>query len=168
MTEVTVNRTDLAELVGLLDDDQLDACPVDLLNIADPTPDSPATPGAGHPDGHLAALLADSPDQLNALTAEVSAWHARELPGAPQWARVVKVAEEAGELVGALLKVGQQQRCGYRPERDYTREARLEWADVIISELGAAEALGIDDPWGLVLERWADVSARRIATAPAA
>lgn len=122
-------------------------------------------------DGRLARLAYDRQptpaDGLNPFAADVSAWHARELPGAPTWARVSKVAEEAGELVGALLKVRQQAENGYRPERDYAAEARLELADVIISAMGAAEALGVVDVDELVAARWADVRKRRFATAPA-
>lgn len=123
-------------------------------------------------DGMHAALFAPGwPEPtrgLNSFAAAVSEWHARELPDAPEWARVGKVVEEAAELFGALLKAGQQaQQPTYRPERDYRGEAALELADVIIAAVGAAEALGVVDLDGLVALRWLDVGNRRIATAGA-
>jgi hypothetical protein len=110
-------------------------------------------------------LLAREHDQgrwtLNGLAAAVSEWHARELPGKPSMVRVAKVAEETGEMIGAHIKAAEPDR---QDGRDRLAESWDEWADVVISAMGAAEALGIADPDDWLARRWKTVSARRFAT----
>lgn len=67
------------------------------------------------------------------------------------WVRVCKVAEEAGEAVGALIK-GTQGRATETDVQD-------ELADVILAALGAINQLGLQ-PGALLGRRWAQVSAR--------
>lgn len=67
------------------------------------------------------------------------------------WVRVCKVAEEAGEAVGALIK-GTQGRATDTDVQD-------ELADVILAALGAINQLGLQ-PGALLGRRWVQVSAR--------
>ena len=71
----------------------------------------------------------------------------------------MKVAEEAGELVGALCKRTQG------THGVISADVLDELGDVLISALGAAEDLGFD-PAQVLNQRWATVSQRRFATAP--
>lgn len=67
------------------------------------------------------------------------------------WVRVCKVAEEAGEAVGALIK-GTQGRATDTDVQD-------ELADVILAALGAINQIGLR-PGSLLGRRWVQVSAR--------
>ena len=67
------------------------------------------------------------------------------------WIRVGKVAEEGGEVIGALIKSTQG--------RATTADVEDELADVILAALGAIDQLGVD-PASLVARRWAVVSGR--------
>ncbi len=113
-------------------------------------------------DGAFARAFDQGQWTLNALAASVSEWHARELPGKPSMVRVAKVAEETGEMIGAHIKAAELDR---RDGRDRLAESWDEWADVVISAMGAAEALGIADPDEWLARRWAVVRGRRFATA---
>jgi hypothetical protein len=105
--------------------------------------------------GHeITGFLAD-------LCAEVSEWHARELPNTARMVRVAKVGEEAGELIGAVIKAEQNIK---RTPEEWITQACDELADVIISACGAAEAIGIIDLQMVVAMRWREVKARRFAT----
>lgn len=67
------------------------------------------------------------------------------------WARVAKVGEEGGEVVGALIK---------RLEgRAATSDVLDELGDVILAALGAADQLGVAAST-LIADRWATVSRR--------
>lgn len=92
---------------------------------------------------------------LGALAAAVSA-HLDELGVEhSDWVRVGKVAEEGGEVMGALIKRTQG--------RATTADVEDELADVILAALGAIDQLGAD-PTTLVARRWAQVSVRTRAT----
>lgn len=101
-------------------------------------------------------------DYLSRLQDEVAEWHARELsPNPNPLATAAKVCEEAGELVGAVIKFGERRDDG----TDWNAETRKEMGDVLISLCMAAQAQG----WSLrdvVGERWATVSQRTFATRP--
>ena len=113
-------------------------------------------------DGRLARDLDDRALwSINDLAAQVSEWHARELPGKPSMTRVAKVAEEVGEMIGAHIKAAEPDR---RDGRDRLAESWDEWADVVISAMGAAEALGIADPDEWLQRRWLVVRQRRFAS----
>lgn len=88
---------------------------------------------------------------LGTLAAAVSA-HLDELGvERSDWVRVGKVAEEGGEVIGALIKRTQG--------RATTADVEDELADVILAALGAIDQLGVD-PTALVARRWAEVSVR--------
>lgn len=67
------------------------------------------------------------------------------------WPRIAKVAEEGGEVVGALIKRTQG--------RATTADLEDELADVILSALGAINQLGLD-PSDVIARRWSEVSKR--------
>ncbi|MDV7193320.1 nucleoside triphosphate pyrophosphohydrolase family protein [Mycolicibacterium fortuitum] len=67
------------------------------------------------------------------------------------WVRVGKVAEEGGEVMGALIKRTQG--------RATTADLEDELGDVILAALGAIDQLGLQ-PSELVARRWAEVSKR--------
>ncbi|WP_225341949.1 hypothetical protein [Mycobacterium intracellulare] len=67
------------------------------------------------------------------------------------WARVAKVAEEGGEVVGALIKRTQ----GRATDADLYDEL----GDVILAALAATDQLGLK-PSELIAKRWAVVSQR--------
>ena len=94
---------------------------------------------------------------------EVAAWHEREFPGAlPEWLGLI-VAEEAGEVARAMLKLMSNVRGG----RDvWYPELKAETADVLIALLALANRMGFDLEEAY-RERWAVVSKRRFATAEA-
>ncbi len=100
---------------------------------------------------------------ITALAQEIITWRRRELPATDAATQELlsgmKVAEEAGELVGALCKRTQG-------IRGVTRTDVLdELGDVLITALSAAVDLGCD-PAQVLNQRWATVSQRRFATAP--
>lgn len=69
------------------------------------------------------------------------------------WARVAKVGEEGGEVVGALIK---------RLEgRAATSDVLDELGDVILAALGALDQLGVAAST-LIADRWATVSRRSL------
>ncbi|MCX5046691.1 hypothetical protein OG921_26300 [Aldersonia sp. NBC_00410] len=67
------------------------------------------------------------------------------------WIRVTKVAEEAGEVVGALIKL-QEGRAEFE-------DVRSELGDVFLAALAAADQLGLR-PSDVVADRWKVVSTR--------
>lgn len=98
----------------------------------------------------------DFPD----LELEVRLWQRRNWPDPTEVdvvLAVTKVAEEAGELVGALTK--------YHEGRRGPEEILAELGDVVIAAIGAASRLenlldldvSLED---LAIERWRDVGAR--------
>jgi len=94
---------------------------------------------------------------------EVAAWHRREFPEAiPEWLGLI-VAEEAGEVCRAMLKLVSNVRGG--PEVWYP-ELKAESADVLTALLALADRMGFDLEEAF-RERWAVVSQRRFATAEA-
>jgi len=100
---------------------------------------------------------------ITALAHEIVTWCRRELPATDANTRQLlagmKVAEEAGELVGALCKRTQG-------VRGVTSAGVLdELGDVLIAALSAAVDFGCD-PAQVLNQRWATVSQRRFATAP--
>jgi len=100
---------------------------------------------------------------ITALAHEIVTWCRRELPATDASTRQLlagmKVAEEAGELVGALCKRTQ----GVRGVT--SSDVLDELGDVLIAALSAAVDLGCD-PAQVLNQRWAGVSQRRFATAP--
>jgi len=102
-------------------------------------------------------------NDITALAHEIAAWRRRELPATDAATRQLlagmKVAEEAGELVGALCKRTQ----GVRGVT--SADVLDELGDVLIAALSAAVDLGFD-PAQVLNQRWASVSQRRFATAP--
>lgn len=76
---------------------------------------------------------------------------AERFPSADAFTQACKVAEEAGEVVGAVIK----QREGRRIEADVLDEL----ADTIIAATGALQARGVDAE-RVVAIRWAEVQAR--------
>lgn len=126
------------------------------------------TPTAMPWDGLIAAHQDPAqPWSLNGLAAQVSTWHARELPGKPNiMLRVGKVAEEAGEAIGAVIKLAET-RMGQRthpPASVRQEDAEAELADVVIAAIGAFEGIGVTDIDAVVAKRWAEVGARRFAS----
>jgi hypothetical protein len=129
-------------------------------------------PNAEHPDRlraeneRLRAVVTrvdggEIPLGLDALADEVWAWHVRELGEGSTIGKAAKVCEEAGELIGHVIKSTEP-----RPDAaEHWHAARLEIADVILSAIGAARGLGIGSIDEVVREKWATVSARRFATA---
>jgi hypothetical protein len=113
-------------------------------------------------DGVLNRCLDVGRWSINGLASQVSEWHERELPGKPSMVRVAKCAEEVGEMIGAHIKAAEPDR---RDGRNRLQESWDEWADVMISALGAAEALGITDPDAVLNERWKEVRLRVFASA---
>jgi len=100
---------------------------------------------------------------ITALAHEIAAWRRRELPttdaATQELLSGMKVAEEAGELVGALVKRTQ----GIRGVTG--ADVLDELGDVLITALAIAVDLGCD-PAQVLNQRWATVSQRRFATAP--
>jgi len=100
---------------------------------------------------------------ITALAHEIIAWRRRELPTTDATTQELlsgmKVAEEAGELVGALVKRTQ----GIRGVTG--ADVLDELGDVLITALAVAVDLGCD-PAQVLEQRWASVSQRRFATAP--
>ena len=100
---------------------------------------------------------------ITALAHEIAAWRRRELPttdtATQELLAGMKVAEEAGELVGALVKRTQ----GIRGVTG--ADVLDELGDVLITALAVAVDLGCD-PAQVLEQRWAGVSQRRFATAP--
>ncbi len=100
---------------------------------------------------------------ITALAHEIVTWCRRELPATDASTRQLlagmKVAEEAGELVGALCKRTQ----GVRGVT--SSDVLDELGDVLIAALSAAVDFGCD-PAQVLNQRWATVSQRRFATAP--
>jgi len=100
---------------------------------------------------------------ITALAHEIAAWRRRELPttdaATQELLSGMKVAEEAGELVGALVKRTQ----GIRGVTG--ADVLDELGDVLITALAVAVDLGCD-PAQVLNQRWASVSQRRFATAP--
>ena len=100
---------------------------------------------------------------ITALAHEIIAWRRRELPttdaATQELLSGMKVAEEAGELVGALVKRTQ----GIRGVTG--TDVLDELGDVLITALAVAVDLGCD-PAQVLNQRWAGVSQRRFATAP--
>lgn len=100
---------------------------------------------------------------ITALAHEIAAWRRRELPttdaATQELLSGMKVAEEAGELVGALVKRTQ----GIRGVTG--ADVLDELGDVLITALAVAVDLGCD-PAQVLEQRWATVSQRRFATAP--
>lgn len=72
-------------------------------------------------------------------------------PASTPFTQCAKVAEEAGEVVGAAIK--------HREGRRTVDDIRVELADVVIAATGAMQALGAD-PARVVALRWAKVSTR--------
>ncbi|SHX97364.1 Uncharacterised protein [Mycobacteroides abscessus subsp. abscessus] len=70
------------------------------------------------------------------------------------WTRIGKVAEEGGEVVGALIKRTQ----GRATDADLQDEL----GDAVLSALGAINQLGIK-PSELIARRWAVVSQRSVS-----
>lgn len=100
---------------------------------------------------------------ITALAQEIAAWRRRELPttdaATQELLSGMKVAEEAGELVGAMVKHTQ----GVRGVTG--ADVLDELGDVLITALAVAVDLGCD-PAQVLEQRWATVSQRRFATAP--
>ncbi len=98
------------------------------------------------------------PLDLDALAGDVGA-HLDHLGIArDDWVRIAKTAEEAGEVLGALSKRAQN--------RATTQDILDELGDVFLAAVGAADQLGVS-PTRLILDRWATVSRRLPAAAPA-
>lgn len=98
---------------------------------------------------------------LDELADEVWAWHLRELGEGTTIGKAAKVAEEAGELVGHVIKSTEP-----RPDAlEHWNAARLEVADVILATLGAARALGFGSIEEILRYKWSVVRLRRFATA---
>lgn len=68
------------------------------------------------------------------------------------WVRLAKIAEEAGEVLGALNKRDRQKAT--------TADVLAELGDVFLAALVAADQLGVP-PTQVIAERWAEVSRRR-------
>ena len=100
---------------------------------------------------------------ITALAHEIATWRRRELPATDAATQELlsgmKVAEEAGELVGALVKRTQ----GIRGVTG--ADVLDELGDVLITALAVAVDFG-RDPAQVLNQRWATVSQRRFATAP--
>jgi hypothetical protein len=112
-------------------------------------------------DQALAYLWSGEPWTLNGLAAEASAWHAREFPGQSPWTRLAKPSEEAGGLLGEVIKAAE----GRDDPAEHVLRAIDEACDVIIAATGAMEALGVTDIDEELARRWATVRQRRHATA---
>ncbi len=95
--------------------------------------------------------LCDSLGQINLLAEAVEKHLDRLGIDRSDWVRVGKVAEEGGEVVGALIK------RTYGQATDADVEAEL--GDVILAALAAAMQLGTV-PSHLIAKRWAEVSQR--------
>lgn len=109
-------------------------------------------------------------DGLNRIAEEVVEWHDREWPspdGTPaEIERVaMKLAEEVGELLGAIVK----HRQG-RTDADWLANARLELGDVAIvlmvlaARLTALESDHAPTIADMIAGRWCSVRLRRGAT----
>lgn len=110
----------------------------------------------------LQAHLCPTTD-ITALAQEIITWRRRELPATDATTRELlsgmKVAEEAGEMVGSLVKRTQ----GIRGVT--SADVLDELGDVLIAALAAAVDFGCD-PAQVLNQRWATVSQRRFATPP--
>lgn len=91
---------------------------------------------------------------LDELAPQVGAHLDRLGVARSEWLRVAKVAEEAGEVIGALIKS--------LPEEDL----HAELADVFLAALGAADQLDLV-PSQLIEKRWKHVAARSADSRPA-
>jgi hypothetical protein len=111
----------------------------------------------------LAEVKAEEALSLDDLTDDVWEWHLRELGEGTLIGKVAKVAEEAGELLGHTIKSTEPRQDA----AEHREKAHLEVADVIISALGAARALGIESVEDVVRRKWWTVSQRRFRTAEA-
>lgn len=99
------------------------------------------------------------PRDLHDLQQQVAVWQAETFPDHQHpLVKAGKVAEEAGEVVGAVIKV----LDGRRRVEDVAAEA----AEVVVCLLGLAESLGFDLDVA-VQEQWATVRARDFAAAHA-
>jgi phosphoribosyl-ATP pyrophosphohydrolase len=101
-------------------------------------------------------LLADTTQSggaidLDVLSKAVAAQLDRLGIARSDWARVAKVGEEGGEVVGALIK---REEC-----RTSTADVLDELGDVILAALAACDQLGVA-PSTVIAERWAAVSQR--------
>ncbi|MBU8813646.1 hypothetical protein KL953_32745 [Mycolicibacterium goodii] len=106
-----------------------------------PTPEQHAYQAGWDADaGNLDALAIDVGTHLDRLGVDRC-----------DWVRVGKVAEEGGEVMGALIKRTQG--------RATTADLEDELGDVILAALGAIDQLGLR-PSELVARRWAEVSKR--------
>lgn len=88
---------------------------------------------------------------IDALALDVGAHLDRLGVERSDWPRVAKVAEEGGEVVGALCKRAQG--------RGNTSDVIDELGDVFLAALGAADHLGLA-PSAIIASRWAQVSCR--------
>lgn len=91
---------------------------------------------------------------LDSLAVDVGAHLDRLGIERSDWTRIGKVAEEGGEVVGALIKRTQ----GRATDADLQNEL----GDTVLSALGAINQLGIK-PSELIAQRWAVVSQRSIS-----
>lgn len=90
-------------------------------------------------------------EHLDTLAIEVGAHLDRLGVDRCDWIRVGKVAEEGGEVMGALIKSTQG--------RAAASDLEDELGDVILAALGAIDQLG-HRPSELIMRRWAQVSTR--------
>lgn len=88
---------------------------------------------------------------LDALATQAAAHVDRLGIARNDWVRLAKVAEEAGEVLGALSKRDQN--------RGSIDDVLDELGDVLLAALVAAEQLG-RTPTQIIARRWADVSRR--------
>jgi hypothetical protein len=109
-------------------------------------------------DGAIARAFGTNPPAwtINGLAARASRWHERQYPACSPWSRLAKPAEEAGELVGAVVRIDEERGD---PD-DLRRRAIDEAVDVLISATGALEALGVTDVDSEIARRWSVVAQR--------
>jgi hypothetical protein len=111
-------------------------------------------------DPRLGEKSPDAPDSaaidLEALSKAVAAHLDRLGIARSDFARVAKVAEEGGEVLGALLK---RDEC-----RTTTADVLDELGDVFLAALAACDQLGVA-PSAVISQRWATVSKRSHASA---
>jgi len=107
---------------------------------------------------------------LDEMASEIVEWHDREWPspdGTPAEVEriVMKLAEEVGELSGALVKHLQG-----RTDEDWLAEAEKEYGDVLIVLCVLSDRMvelhdhGGQTPEQMLAARWAEVSQRRGAS----
>lgn len=104
----------------------------------------------------IAAVVAESTaaiglDHLQALSRDAAAHVDRLGIVRDDWVRLAKIAEEAGEVLGALSKRDQG--------RGGNEEVLAELGDVFLAALVAAQQLGVA-PAQIIAQRWAQVSPR--------